>query len=389
MKILIVFNNFQLGGVGSAMVNLLREISTQYDIDLFCFSQDGPLKILIPSNVKILRSNKWVAMLGDSQKLTMKKSKALGFVRLIFVVYSKIFGSTAIKKLLFKHCGEMRGYDVAISFSHDLNHHIFSGGGNRYVAEFTDARKKITFVHCDFSMYGGNTQIEREYYHKFNKIACCSKGCKRVFDACIPSLSNRTCVVYNCLDYQTILKKKDEFIPCYDSSNFNIVSVCRLSYEKGIDRALKVFSDIKKDLINVKWYIVGDGPQGQYFKNLCTSLNLDNTVRFLGAKDNPFPFIRFADLFFLPSYHECAPIVFRESIFLGTPIFSTNTISVDEMIVEPQVGIICENNSDGIRDGLRKILKNKDCLNIYNNIEKNEMSNSEARKQFRELVAFN
>ena len=54
----------------------------------------------------------------------MKKSKILGLLRAFCVVYSKMFGSTFLKRLLFKKYGRLDEYDVAISFSHDLNRPI-------------------------------------------------------------------------------------------------------------------------------------------------------------------------------------------------------------------------------------------------------------------------
>lgn len=388
-RLLVVFHSFQLGGVASSMVNLLREISPKYNIDLFCFSHEGPVKNMIPNQVNILPTNKWLSLLGDTQRLTMEKSKIMGIFRFFLRGLSMIFGSDLFRRLIFRTYGNLNGYDYAISFSHDLNYRIFSGGANRYVVEFTNAPNKISFVHCDFSKYGGNTKIEREYYKRFDKIACCSEGCKRVFDSCIPELSSKTLVVRNCLDYSRIEEGLGEAVEPFDHSYFNIITVGRLSQEKGIDRALKAIANVFSQIEgNYKWYIVGDGLQREEIQNLINELGLFESVILLGEKKNPYPFMKQADLFFLPSLHECAPMVFEESLFLGVPIIATETISVKEMILDRNVGYICDNSFEGVKDGLMFVLTHKELLNEYKkNIRKIPFNNDLATNQFDNILA--
>lgn len=389
-KIFICFTSFQVGGVSVALLNLLRNISyNKYSIDLLCLSHEGPLKSKIPAEVNILKTNSILALLGDSQKLTYEKSFFLACLRFFFVGFSRIFGSTIIKKLIFNIYGRLKGYDISISFTHDLNHHIFCGGTNRFVAEYTDAPVKISFVHCDFENYGGNCFLERNYYSRFNLIACCSYGAKSVFDKICPSLNERTRVVYNCIDYNRIdngiLESEVTFAP----NIINIVSVCRLSEEKGIDRALIAVKEIviRYPSLDFHWHVVGDGPQANLYKTQCSSLGLDKIVTFYGEKTNPYPYIKQSTFFFLPSKHECAPIVFNESLYLGIPILATRTISVVEMIECVDVGYVCENSIAGIINGLEYVLINKDVITHYrSNISKLKLSNNVALSQFENIL---
>lgn len=388
-RLLVVFHSFQLGGVASSMLNLLREISQKYEIDLFCFSHEGPVKKMIPSQVNILPTNKWISLLGDTQRLTMEKSKTMGIIRFLLRGFSIFLGADVFRRMIFRTYGNLNGYDYAISFSHDLNNKIFSGGANRYVAEFTDAPQKITFVHCDFAKYGGNTKVERDYYNRFDKIACCSDGCKRVFDSCIPELSSKTIVVRNCIDYSRIERGKDETVESFNHNEFNIITVGRLSPEKGIDRALKAISSVFSQIKGCfKWYIVGDGLQRGEIQCLIKELGLTESVILLGEKKNPFPYMKQADLFFLPSLHECAPMVFEESLYLGVPILATETISVKEMIIDRNVGYICDNSFEGVKDGLMFVLTHKELLNEYKkNIRKIPFNNDLATNQFDNILA--
>ena len=67
-KILIVNNNLHIGGIQRALVNLLKEISTDYDITLLLFSKSGPLLCEIPDGVKIVTPSGVYRTLGLEKK---------------------------------------------------------------------------------------------------------------------------------------------------------------------------------------------------------------------------------------------------------------------------------------------------------------------------------
>ena len=69
-----------------------------------------------------------------------------------------------------------------------------------------------------------------------------------------------------------------------------------------------------------------------------------------------------ADVLLIPSFSEAAPMVIGEAACLGTPILSTRTISVNEMIVQPGYGWVCENTQEGIRESLERLLSNPEIL---------------------------
>ena len=386
-RILFCFTSFQVGGVACSLMNLINVIHDKYEIDLLCFSNEGTLKEQVPDNVHILPTTQWAAMLGDTQKLTIKKSRWRGFIRGLFMLYSRTIGSKVPMRLVLKTLPKLPHYDVAISFTHDPHFHVFAGGCNRYIIENVDADIKATFVHCDYSRYGGNTQESRDLYAKFDYIACCSEGCKRIFDETVPALVNKTIVVRNCFQYEDIEQKATLFNADFDKDFFNIVTVCRLSPEKGLDKAMRTISEIHKKCPKVRWHIVGDGAEYQKLKELQESMGMQDVVLFWGEQKNPYPYIKAANLFFLPSEHECAPMVFNESWAVGTPVLCTRTISVKEMIEEPQVGLVCEHTVDSMIEKLDYLLTHLDQLDEYRrNMDRQPQSNVKAEKEFEKLV---
>lgn len=111
------------------------------------------------------------------------------------------------------------------------------------------------------------------------------------------------------------------------SDKLNIVTVARFGKEKGVLRAIRAVSKLeKKDLL--KYYIIGDGTEFEQAKALIDELKLSENVTLLGEKENPYGYIKAADLLLIPSYSEAAPMVIGEgfsSVIIGKRA-SHNTI---------------------------------------------------------------
>ena len=150
------------------------------------------------------------------------------------------------------------------------------------------------------------------------------------------------------------LAKHDPY--CYDENYINLVSVARLSGEKGIDRAIEALHNSNRS--NLRYYIVGDGPQRSALIDLVSRYGMGNQVFFLGEQKNPYRFMLNADYLLVPSLHEAAPMVFDEAKVLGLNVISTNTTSAIEMISDG--GIICDNSLEGIELALAALTKSVD-----------------------------
>ena len=102
---------------------------------------------------------------------------------------------------------------------------------------------------------------------------------------------------------------------------------------------------------------MGDGVERENIEKHISELKLENNVKLYGNIHNPYPYIKEADLFYLGSYHEAAPMVYAESMILGVPVLTTKTCSADELVGDN--GFVCENSEEGIFKGFKEILSNK------------------------------
>ena len=98
----------------------------------------------------------------------------------------------------------------------------------------------------------------------------------------------------------------------------------------------------------------------------------------LGELYQPYSYLSQADWLLVPSFHEAAPMVFDESIMLGTKVITTDTTSADEMIGSSH-GIVCENSTEGIVRALLRIEKTGKHRTTH-------FDNEMQRRQFEELL---
>ena len=118
-----------------------------------------------------------------------------------------------------------------------------------------------------------------------------------------------------------------------------IVSVGRVSREKGLDIAFSALSEVNFDW---EYIIVGDGPELPLLKeNVAKNKKIARKVKFLGWLEDPKPIIANSDVLLLASYYEGMPTVIIEACLLEIPIISSNCISgPSEIIVPCQNGLL-------------------------------------------------
>lgn len=384
-KIIIVTNNFDTGGVQKSLVNLLNEISNMYDITLFTFyARDGrPDEIPANVNVQVLKSS--LKYLGMCQNDTVGKPFEY-IARAFWVVLAKILGRPLVVRVMSLFHKKLKGYDCAISYLHEGAKKNLYGGCNQFVSNKIEAKQKIGWLHCDFKQCGANTAESKAIYSKFDKIVACSQGCKQAFVDCLPELENKCVAIRNCNDYKEISKLASNGIE-YDRNFFNIVTVSRLSEEKGIERAIEAVRQCKANGHRIKYHIVGSGDMELKLKSIVAEAGLVSDVVFYGNKKNPYPYMVNADLFLLSSYHEAAPMVFDEAAFLGVPVLATATTSTQEMLEQTGYGFVCDNTIEGIVETLSELLTDSNKLNIARqSLADAEFGNCSSINQLNELL---
>lgn len=279
-------------------------------------------------------------------------------------------------------------YDVAISFVQSGPQTSLYGGCNEYVLNRVDADLKISFIHCDYKLYGLDSQYSHSIYNHFDRIAAVSRSVKECFLDCEPSFSKKTFVSTNFHDYNEIIKLANENPYIYDNDCINFITVARFGKEKGHLRMLKIVQHLKELGYRFKWHIVGadEYTASKDFLTLYNQLDVSDVIKFHGKQINPYRYMKNSDFLLIPSYHEAAPMVYEEARCLNLPILTTRTLSADELVAENKIGIVCDNNDAAIESALLEIFQNPNVLNIYKN-QKHDFNNDKAYSEFLELLS--
>ena len=146
--------------------------------------------------------------------------------------------------------------------------------------------------------------------------------------------NKRMKIIYNPVDFDTIIKRSKESDPRFDKDRYNLLAVGRLSYQKGFDMAIKIVKNLDDSYcLN----ILGDGDGRDELEELIRVNHLENRVKLLGFNDNPYAFMRDADLFILSSRYEGLPNVVLEANVLGLPVVAFNSSGGTAEIIDDGV----------------------------------------------------
>ena len=361
-KIILVNNNMKVGGVQKSLYNLLWAIHGQYDITLYLFQPIGEYMEHLPPDIRVQSATSLFRYLGMSQG-ECKKHLRDRVIRGALATGCRLLGRDRILKLMLlsqKRLGER--FDCAISFLHNGHVKSFYGGVNEFVLSKISADKKIAFLHCDYGACGGNYRENNQKYVEFDAIAACSEGCRRAFLRICPQYAQKCYVVRNCHRFDEIQRMARLEPYCYDKRRVNVLTVARLSHEKGVERGIRAVAKAVQRSFQVSYHIVGDGKMRSELERLSKELGVGDCVHFYGEQSNPYRYMVNADLFLLTSYHEAAPLVIQEAQSLGLPVLSVETTSSHEMVTEVKGGWVCENEQGAIDVALAELVKDTERL---------------------------
>ncbi len=383
-RILIVNNNMHIGGVQKALVSLLWNLPADFEVTLLLFSPTGECLKQIPPHVRVIPVKSHYRYIALNQEQT--RGRWNKFWRGFYAGMTRIAGRSFVLGLMGLGQKKLKDYDIAISYLHNAGEKMFYGGCNDFVIRHVSAKKKITFLHCDYLLCGANTPQNRKMYETFDAIAACSGGCGETFLQANPHLREKVLVVPNCHRFDEIRRLAEEAPAQLPQDRINVVTVARLGKEKGVERALEAIAKLpNKEKLH--YHIIGDGVQMPLIRDIIDRERLSDTVTLYGMLENPYGYLRAADLLLIPSYSEAAPLVIGEAACLETPILSTETSSAREMIENTGFGWVCENSQDAMTAALKDLLEDPQRLKaVQNALAQTPITNETAVKQFAALM---
>jgi glycosyltransferase involved in cell wall biosynthesis len=119
-------------------------------------------------------------------------------------------------------------------------------------------------------------------------------------------------------------------------------TVTRLVRVKGIPDLILAAQQIVADHPDVRFAIVGDGPQREALEEMVEGLGLSDTVKLLGPRDDVIELLHDLDVFVLSSHSEGLPSAVMEAMAAARPIVATAVGGVKELVADGESGILVE-----------------------------------------------
>lgn len=328
-KILISAYSLDLGGIETALITLLNYLSPKYEITLVLERKQGFFLDKIPSNVEIITYE--------------ASNNKIAIIRKI---------SNFIRQLQFKMKYKNK-YDFSASFA------TYS-----YPCSFiarTASENSALWVHNNYmNFYDDDIKQYKFFFNKLNvdsfkRIVFVSDLDRKTFIAHFPYCSKKAITCNNLIDYESILEKsKEKVTDLKKSVKTTFINIGRHDEnQKKITRIIDATRRLNKEGYKFRVVFVGKGTYTKQYKDFAKDLK---NLIFLGAKKNPYPYLKMSDCLLLSSKFEGYPVVFVESEILGKPIVTTQ-VSDSKKDIDGKYGIVTENSSEGVYQGMKRFLE--------------------------------
>lgn len=331
-KILFTAYTLDIGGIETALVNLLNNLVERYEITLVLEKNQGIFLDELNSKIKIIEYNP-----NKNKNLIIRK-----FINLLKRI-----------KFIIKYKNK---FDFAGSFA------TYSKMGS--FCSRTASKNNALWVHTDYlAFYENNKEKMKQFfdfisYNKFKNIICVSNIAKKSFEKVL-NYNKKIFVVNNLIDYKKIIEKSNQKINIKKEKNMiTFLNVCRQEEKsKKITRLIEVSEKLKKENMNFTVLLIGDGPDNNMYKKAVKERQLENQIIFLGQKENPYPYFKISDCLILTSEYEGYPVVFNEARVLDLPIITTD-VSDAKTDIENKFGIVSQKKVNSIYLAMKDFIKN-------------------------------
>lgn len=387
-KIVFVVYSLNIGGVERALLGMLSKLDNEeYEVYLKVVNKKGGFLSSVSPKVRIDiiegYHDNWILLNKPLPELIISSLKRLKIVKALKLarmwVNTKITGIYhSVFEEALKYDKDDNEYDVAVSYAGPTSMLDY------YVAYHLKAKRKIGWVHYDVEKFSINRKSQNICYKCFDNIFVVSKEGKIKFDNLFPQYKNKTQVLHNIINASEILEQSKIPVDILPSGYVNIVTVGRLSHEKGQDIAIQSLYYIKKAGYEVMWTFVGGGLYASDLEEMAKYYDVRDRIVFAGETKNPYPYMAQCDIYVQPSKHEGYCITLKEARILGRPIVATDFTGAKEQLMGYEDSIITHLCPEELADAIISIIENSKGNNA--GVTNMKADYSDDFKLFRELL---
>lgn len=350
LRLLINIHYLEIGGAETSLIGLLQAFDPKrVEVDLFLNDHRGEMMPFIPYWVNVLPAIPAYTMI----ERPMMELLCKGFIKLLiarlwakiqFRLYEKrkhptdgnaIFGyvgkyTTAALPSL-EYLGE---YDLALSFL--TPHNI--------VLEKVKAKKKMCWIHTDYTNIDVNEKLELPVWNGYDHIASISEEVTHTFCQIFPSLREKIVLLENIISpkfvWQRALEEPQPADMPKEEDGITLLTIGRYCFPKKLDEIPAICRRLVEKGHRIKWYIIGYGGDGQYIRDAISKEGMEEHVSLLGKRTNPYPYILACNWYVQPSRYEGKSVVVREAQILQKPVIVTAYPTAASQVKDGVDGVI-------------------------------------------------
>lgn len=397
-KIIIISHNLRIGGVERALIGLLNSFDySRYEVDLFLFIHDGEFLPMLPKEVKLLPENKKYASMLMTTPENLKAglfstllTKAIAkFKAKRFVNRQQLDGIENIVYLNYMQKEMLKilppvsdkDYDLAVSF---LTPHYIA-------AQKSNSKKRIAWIHTDYSYYGMDKEAEFKMWSAYDRIASVSDDCSKGFLKLFPELEPKLIRIHNILNPDTVRMLADEFDPLpempTEEDELNLCSIGRFTIQKNFDNVPFIAKLLKEKGGKFKWFLIGYGGDEELINENIKNAGMEETVIMLGKKSNPYPYMKACDIYVQPSRMEGRAVSVTEAQILARPVVITDYPTAPAQLNNGFDGLVVPLDNEGCAAGLYELMNHPEKMKeLSDNCSRTDYRNAEEVEKIYSLI---
>lgn len=294
-KVVIIIPSLRGGGAERVIVNIVRHLDYQkLDLRLIVIKKRGPYIKLLPKSLQVIDL--------DSDRVRYSLVK------------------------LIKAINEFQP-DVILSTLEHLNlallgiRKLLKGNPKIIVREANTPSQNMTKLSRSKRLLF--TVLYKKLYPTADLIIAQCQNMKKDIIKTFNIEENKIIYIYNPVDIEKIIEDSVKYNP-YDKNKKNIVTIGRLTFQKGFDILINAFKVVNDRIPDTYLTVLGEGPLEKDLIALVNHLNITKQVSFVGFQENPYPYIHYADVYVLSSRWEGFPNTLLEALTCGIKIVATD-----------------------------------------------------------------
>ena len=227
-----------------------------------------------------------------------------------------------------------------------------------YTAEKVRASRKAAFVHVEYGKAGYRRALDEGAYGSFGRVYCVSREVRESFLHAYPRVrgGKRSCAIIRSAARASCVWRGRKKFFLHRGAASRILTVGRLHPMKGCDIAVEAARLLKEQGRRFCWVVLGEGPERARLTRQIRRSGLQSMFLLPGARQNPYPWFRAADLYVCASRYEGKSLVVEEAQLLGCPVVTLPCTGVEEQVEDGVSGLIVSGSAPELAAAIASLM---------------------------------